>query len=236
MEQFLSIPLSNTRYGSKWSEPIQDFCEVINSCGDFVVIRSPDVETVFEFSQYCKLPVINAGNGSGVGAEHPIQALLDLFTIQKIYGARKLSILMMGGKHIRSARSQIKLFHKLGHELTIMSPPSPVDNEDIDKICRNELKEEKRLEEVNLKEVDIIYHNGMDENPNIDATTEYIITKKRLDYLGFKGKVMHSLPRKKEMEYCLDKTDYNLYFSQITNSRYVFQSIFLNQLNGVLDA
>ena len=106
----LYMSLSNTRYGSRWSEPIQDFCEIINSCGNFVVIRSPDVQTVFEFSKHCELPVINAGNGTV--SEHLIQALLDLFTIQKTYGIKKLRILMMGGKHIRSARSQIKLFHK----------------------------------------------------------------------------------------------------------------------------
>ena len=228
----LPMALSNTRYGSKWSEPIQDFCEVVNSCGNFVVIRSPDVETVLKFSKFCELPIINAGNGSGVGSEHPVQALLDLFTIQKIYGESKLNILMMGGKHIRSARSQIKLFHKFGHELTIMSPPAPIANEDIDEKCRSELRERDTLEEVRLKEVDIIYHNGMDENPDVEAVAEYKITKKRLEELNFKGKVMHSLPRKKEMSSCLDDTDYNLYFEQIRNSKHVFQSVFLRQLNG----
>ena len=232
----LPISLSNTRYASKWSEPIQDFCEVINACGDFVVIRSPDVETVLEFSKFCELPIINAGNGSGIGAEHPVQALLDLFTIQKIYGAKELNILMMGGKHIRSARSQIKLFYKFGHKLTIMSPPSPVSNKDIDEICRNEMKERDTLEEVNLKDVDIIYHNGMDENPDVEAIIEYQITKKRLEGLGFKGKVMHSLPRKKEVGSCLDNTNYNLYFEQIRNSKYVFQGVFLRQLKGGINA
>ena len=232
----LSVPLSNTRYGSKWAEPIQDFCTIINSCSDFVVIRSLDVNTVFEFSKFCDLPVINAGNGSGVGAEHPMQALLDLFTIQQIYGERELNILMLGGKHIRSTRSQIKLFRKFGHELTIMSPTSPVDNKDIDEICKNEMREVETLEDIDLKNIDVIYHNGMDENPDIEAGKEYKITRKRLEILRFKGKVMHSLPRKNEMGDCLDDTKYNLYFDQMRNSKYVFQSIYFNQLRESLHA
>ena len=87
---------------------------------------------------------------------------------------------------------------------SFMSPPAPVANEDIDEICRSELRERDTLEEVRLKELDIIYHNGMDENPDVEAVAEYKITKKRLEELNFKGKVMHSLPRKKEMSSCLD--------------------------------
>ena len=58
---------------------------------------------------------------------------------------------MLGGKHIRSTRSQIKLFRKFGHELTIMSPTSPVDNKDIDEICKNEMREVETLETSILK-------------------------------------------------------------------------------------
>ena len=98
-----------------------------------------------------------------------------------------------------------------------MSPLSPIDNKDIDEICRHELLETESAE---INKIDVIYNNGMDENRDVEAKRDYRITRKKLERLGFKGKVMHLLPRKKEMGICLD------------NTKYKFQSVFWNQLNG----
>jgi len=88
------------------------------------------------------------------------------------------------------------------------------------------------LESINLAKVDIIYHNGLDEDPNVLMIDDYIISKEKLRRMGFQGKVMHSLPRKAEMEYCLDNSIYNLYYAQMKNSKYIFQSVFIKKLLG----
>ena len=224
-----SLNFSNTRFGSNWNEPVQDFACLLDSCFDQVVFRSGDMQTVRDLAKLLNIPFINAGNGTGIGAEHPMQALVDLYTLKKQFGDNRLRILMIGGAHIRSTRSQIKLFLQAGHEVTVMSPPSFVDNSDIEKIIEEKCQciSPKTLED--WSGFNVIYHNGMDENPEAWTPLEYCLTRDVLDKHGFSGKVMHSLPRKNELTDCVDDTEYNLYFQQMKNSRWVFQSIFWHQ-------
>ena len=230
----LPISLDKTRFGSKWAEPIQDFVTLAGACVDFAVVRSADVNTVLEFDQVSQIPIINAGNGFGLGSEHPIQALIDLFSIQNNFGDKSLNILMMGGQHIRSARTQLKLFHKFGHDITVMSPSSNCDNSDVDNFVATHCKTISSLDDVDLREINIIYHNGLDEDPDVYVLNEYILTKNRLEKTNFSGVVMHSLPRKEELSECVDNTPYNLYFEQMKNSKYIFQTIYKMQLDGAL--
>lgn len=223
------LNFSNSRFGSSWNEPVRDFACLLDSCFDQVVFRSGDMQAVRELAMLVNTPFINAGNGTGRGAEHPMQALVDLYTLRKQFEDNHLRILMIGGAHIRSTRSQIKLFLRVGHELTVMSPPSGVDNSDIEKIIEEQCQcaSPKTLE--NWSEFDVIYHNGMDENPEVSAPSEYCLNLDILGRRGFQGKVMHSLPRKNELTGCVDDTRYNLYFQQMKNSRWIFQSVFWHQ-------
>jgi|GEM_PF-4766594 len=230
----LTISLDNTRIGSKWAEPIQDFATLTSACVDFSVVRSADVETVLKLDQMSQIPIINAGNGFGLGSEHPIQALVDLFTIQNNFGDKGLNILMMGGQHIRSTRTQLKLLHRFGHNMIVMSPPSSCDNSDIDNFVARNCKSISSLDDVDLKKIDIIYHNGLDEDPNVYVLNEYILTKTQLEKKNFSGVVMHSLPRKEELSKCVDNTPYNLYFEQMKNSKFIFQTVYKMQLDGAL--
>ena len=49
---------------------------------DIIVMRHPENDSVQKFADASRVPVINAGDGSN---EHPSQALLDLYTIEKNY-------------------------------------------------------------------------------------------------------------------------------------------------------
>src|SRR6202000_1308123 len=53
---------------------------VISGYADALVVRHPEKGSVAEFVRATNIPVINAGDGPG---EHPSQALLDLYTIQR---------------------------------------------------------------------------------------------------------------------------------------------------------
>jgi len=66
--------------------------------------------------------VINAGDGCH---EHPTQALLDLFTVQEIFGKiNGVKISIVGDiLHSRVARSDIWGFTKLGAEVIVCGPP-----------------------------------------------------------------------------------------------------------------
>jgi len=66
--------------------------------------------------------VINAGDGCH---EHPTQALLDLFTVQEVFGKiNGVKITIVGDiLHSRVARSDIWGFTKLGAEVIVCGPP-----------------------------------------------------------------------------------------------------------------
>lgn len=70
-------------------ESIYDTARVIAGYADALVVRHPDEGSVAQFAAASNVPVLNAGDGAG---EHPSQALLDVYTIQ-----REFSFL---GKHL----------------------------------------------------------------------------------------------------------------------------------------
>ena len=68
---------------SKKGETLQDSAKVISDYCDIIAMRHDEAGAVDEFSKGAKVSVINAGDGAN---EHPTQALLDLYTIQKEKG------------------------------------------------------------------------------------------------------------------------------------------------------
>lgn len=61
-------------------ESLYDTARVLSGYSDIIAMRHPDSGSVAEFSQGSRIPVINGGDGAN---EHPTQALLDLYTIEK---------------------------------------------------------------------------------------------------------------------------------------------------------
>lgn len=75
-------------------ETLEDTIRVISGYSDLIVIRHTEVGAAQRAAAVASVPVINAGDGSG---EHPTQALLDLYTIQKEFGRiAGLHIAMIG--------------------------------------------------------------------------------------------------------------------------------------------
>lgn len=61
-------------------ESLYDTARVLSGYSDIIAMRHPEAGSVAEFAQGSRVPVINGGDGAN---EHPTQALLDLYTIQK---------------------------------------------------------------------------------------------------------------------------------------------------------
>ncbi len=61
-------------------ESLYDTARVISSYSDIIAMRHPQSGSVAEFATGSRVPVINGGDGPN---EHPTQALLDLYTLQK---------------------------------------------------------------------------------------------------------------------------------------------------------
>lgn len=224
----LPIQTENTRLNAQWSEPIRDFCQITNSCCDYLIVRSPEADTVLEFEKWSDIPILNAGNGYGKGSEHPGQTLVDLYVIQQAFGKIKLNILMVGGRHIRTTRTQVKLFHRLGHKVDLIPSSIEVDNSDMEEFYENNIHEYSDIRDLDLSTYNVIYHNGADEDHNAHASEAIKVNRALLKRQGFQGIVMHSLPRLAELSTDVDNTPFNGYFAQMRKSVHVFQSIFLH--------
>lgn len=93
-------------------ESLRDTARVLSGYSDIICMRHPVSGSVAEFAAASRVPVINGGDGSN---EHPSQALLDLYTIEREMAARGrgidgLRIAMIGDlKHGRTVHSLCQL-------------------------------------------------------------------------------------------------------------------------------
>lgn len=109
-------------------ESIADTSRVVSGYSDVLVVRHPDEGSVAEFAAASVVPVINAGDGAG---EHPSQALLDFYTLDKELAERGkpvdgCTIAVVGDlKYGRTVHSLMKLL-SLADDVTFKtySPPS----------------------------------------------------------------------------------------------------------------
>lgn len=107
-------------------ESLYDTARVLSGYSDVICMRHPAAGSVSEFAEASRVPVINGGDGPN---EHPSQALLDLYTIQKEVKDKGgqldgLRIAMIGDlKHGRTVHSLIRLlslFNKM--HVVLVSP------------------------------------------------------------------------------------------------------------------
>ncbi|GAA3905043.1 aspartate carbamoyltransferase [Halomonas cibimaris] len=108
-------------------ESLYDTSRVMSGYCDAIVMRHPEQGSVAEFASATNVPVINGGDGPG---EHPSQALLDLYTIDKEFAQRGKTlagahILLTGDLlHGRTVHSLIKLLSLYPPmRITLVSPP-----------------------------------------------------------------------------------------------------------------
>lgn len=107
-------------------ESLYDTARVISGYSDVICMRHPEPGSVKEFSGASRVPVINGGDGAN---EHPSQALLDLYTIEKELATQGrsidgLRIAMIGdlkhGRTVHSLCGLLSLFKNI--HVTLVSP------------------------------------------------------------------------------------------------------------------
>ena len=150
-------------------ESLADTAQVLSGYSDIIVLRHPENGSVQKFADASRVPVINAGDGSN---EHPSQALLDLYTIEKELSLNNknldnLRIALVGDlKYGRAVHSLCKILSKFSKvNMNLVSPGELRLPEDL----LNQLNEAgvsviqtENLEE-GISEVDIIYVTRVQE-------------------------------------------------------------------------
>ena len=107
-------------------ESLADTAQVLSGYSDIIVLRHPENGSVQKFADASRVPVINAGDGSN---EHPSQALLDLYTIEKELSLNNknldnLRIALVGDlKYGRAVHSLCKILSKFSNvNMNLVSP------------------------------------------------------------------------------------------------------------------
>jgi aspartate carbamoyltransferase catalytic subunit len=107
-------------------ESLFDTARVMSGYADILVMRHPQEGSVKEFAEGSIVPVINGGDGPG---EHPTQALLDLYTIQKelnleFNDIKNIRVALVGdlkyGRTVHSLLKLLSLFDSM--EFSLISP------------------------------------------------------------------------------------------------------------------
>ena len=149
-------------------ESLYDTARVISGYSDVIAMRHPTAGSVEEFAKASRVPVINAGDGP---AEHPSQALLDLYTIKKELGIKGaidgFNIALVGdlkyGRTVHSLCKLLNLYHNI--KFTLISPSELRMPEEIVenlKSSGHEVLETEYMEE-GLSGSDIVYLTRIQE-------------------------------------------------------------------------
>jgi aspartate carbamoyltransferase catalytic subunit len=155
-------------------ESLKDTARVLSGYSDVICMRHPQAGSVAEFASASRVPVINGGDGSN---EHPSQALLDLYTIQREMAARGrgvdgLRIAMIGdlkyGRTVHSLSKLLSLYSNV--TLVLVSPPElAMPDEYIDPLraAGHRVVVTEQLEN-NISHVDIVYSTRIQEERFLD--------------------------------------------------------------------
>lgn len=202
-------------------ESLYDTCKTLEAIGvDILVIRHPKI-SYFEELKNIKIPIINAGDGSG---EHPTQSLLDLTTIfEKFKTFQDLRVLIVGDiKHSRVAHSNYKVLKRLGATVKLVAPIFLKDEfgsyVDLDShLAWTDILYLLRIQEERLSTQE---SQGLSKE---EFHKQYGLNTKRYALLKENAVIMHPAPvnRNIEIEDELVESPKSLIFTQMENGMYL---------------
>ena len=211
-------------------ETLEDTIRVVAGYADVIVLRHFESGASRRASEVAEVPLINAGDGAG---QHPTQALLDMYTIQREIGhLDDISIAMVGDlANGRTVRSLCYLLAKYKNPRIYFVAPSMVRmKEDIKEYLQRydvRFEEEEDLYAIASK-VDVIYQTRIQRERFGDrisdyeqARGKYIVNRAVMDCMQENAVVMHPLPRIDEIEEEVDSDPRAAYFRQAHNGLYV---------------
>ncbi|TXG69134.1 hypothetical protein EZV62_004069 [Acer yangbiense] len=211
-------------------ETLEDTIRTVEGYADIIVMRHFESGAARRAATTAGVPIINAGDGPG---QHPTQALLDVYTIEREIG--KLDGIKVGlvgdlanGRTVRSLAYLLAKYQDV--KIYFVSP-------DVVKM-KDDIKEYLTLEGVEWEEsadlmdvaskCDIVYQTriqrerfGERNDLYEEARGKYIVDQDVLRVMQKHAVVMHPLPRLDEIAVDVDADPRAAYFRQAKNGLYI---------------
>ncbi|MFB5267688.1 aspartate carbamoyltransferase [Paenibacillus enshidis] len=207
-------------------ENILDSIRVVQGYCDAIILRHYENDAARKATEVARVPVINAGGGTG---EHPTQALLDLYTIhsfKKRISGTKVAVLgdLKNGRTIHSLLKGLALYSDIevyGLSRKGLELPDEYIHYLKDRgITYHALSS---LEDIPVF-VDVLYHTRTQTermNGEQAGSGEIIIDQAAMNRFSDQSLLMHPLPRNQEIAQELDSDPRAIYFRQSENGLFI---------------
>lgn len=209
-------------------ETLADAARVISGYADVIVQRHPAVGSAREAAIGATVPVINAGDGVG---EHPTQALLDLYTIQRERGQIDgLRVGLVGDlKHGRTVHSLARALAHWDVTLTLISPPALAMPAAIIEQVRQQGLTAYETDDLAaaMAVCDVLYVTRIQRERFADPAEyeqlrgSYVVDRALIERTNPDVSIMHPLPRVDEIATDVDDLSGAAYFRQAANGVWV---------------
>ncbi len=205
-------------------ETLYDTGRMLDGYADIAVIRHSLEGSAQELAEGASIPVINGGDGSG---QHPTQALLDIYTIQKEKGRlNNLTVTLAGDlKNGRTVHSLSRLLGKYGPRFYFVSSEELRMPAEITRVLRDDgidVIESSSLVEAAARS-DVIYMTRVQKERFTDLQDyerlkdRYTINRELIEHAKPDITIMHPLPRVGEIAREVDGYEGAAYFRQAAN-------------------
>lgn len=232
---FAEAEVASVRKG----ENLADTIRTVENYADVIALRHPLDGAAKFAAEFAKVPILNAGSGS---EEHPTQAFMDLYTIQKEKGKIDgLKIALVGdlryGRTVHSLAYALSLYDI---KLYLVSPESLRMRKEVIHAVEKKISvvEVANLEEV-MPQIDVLYVTRIQKERFPDAA-EYAKVKGtyKIDLKTLKNAkkdliILHPLPRVDEIAAEVDATPQARYFQQVWNGIVVRMALLALVLGAV---
>jgi len=232
---FAEAEIASVRKG----ENLADTIRTVENYADIIALRHPLEGAAKLAAEFSKVPILNAGSGA---EEHPTQALMDLYTLQKEKGKIDgLKIALVGdlryGRTVHSLAYALSLYNI---ELYLISPESLRMRHEVIREIKSKISivEDTNLEKI-IPQIDVLYVTRIQKERFPDLA-EYAkvkgIYKIDLETLKSAKKdliILHPLPRVDEIAAEVDSTPQARYFQQVWNGIVVRMALLALVLGAV---
>jgi aspartate carbamoyltransferase catalytic subunit len=233
----ISMADAKTSSASK-GESLEDAAKVVSGYCDIIVLRHPENGAAEKAAASSQAPVINAGDGF---SEHPTQALLDLYTMQKELGkidGLKIAFLadMRYQRNIHSLMPMFGAFKNV--KLYLIGPKDLRLPDEYKNVLKSANVEFEELESVDgiLSEIDILYvarvfkERFSDETEYERLKKSFFVDASTLAKMKPESRILHVMPRIYEIDPAVDADPRAAYFRQAKNGLYIRMALLLYAL------